>query len=99
MSPAIALVECPWCGSLRKHLSGADLYRCADCGMTYHLDWRGGQVWVRQPTATRPSPSAWWDWLPLQVLLLVVGALQMMQLLADISGQRYCCSWWGRCWC
>lgn len=82
MSPTIALAECPRCGSLRKHLSGADLYRCADCGMTYHLDWRGSLVQVRQPTAPRPSPSARWDWLPLQALLLVVGALLVLVALS-----------------
>jgi DNA-directed RNA polymerase subunit RPC12/RpoP len=82
MSPTIALVECPRCGSLRKHPVGADRYHCADCGMTYHLDWRGGQVRVRQPTAPRPSPSAQWNWLPLKVLLLVVGALLVLAALS-----------------
>jgi len=82
MHPTLALVECPRCGSLRKHPFRADLYRCADCGMTYCLDWQDGQGRVRQPPAPRPSPSARWDWLPLKVLLLVAGALLVLAVLA-----------------
>ncbi len=74
----LELLECPRCGSPNQHPFRADLYRCADCGMTYHLEWVGNQVRVRQPTAPHPSPSARWDWLPLKVLLLVVGALLVL---------------------
>lgn len=78
MHAPLELLDCPRCGSPRKHPLRADLYRCADCGMTYHLEWVGDQVRVRQPPAPRPSPAARWDWLPLKVLLLVVGALLVL---------------------
>jgi len=78
MYPSLELVDCPRCGSPNKQLVHADRYRCADCGMNYHLDWVGGRVQVRQPAAPRPSPAARWDWLPLKVLLLVVGTLLVL---------------------
>lgn len=78
MYPPIQLVECPRCGSPRKQQLSADLWRCHDCGMNYHLDWLGTGVQVRQPTAPLPSPTARWVWLPLKVLLLVVLALLVL---------------------
>jgi hypothetical protein len=78
MYHALKLVECPKCGSPRKQLLSADLCRCADCGMHYHLDWVGAGVQVRQPTAPLPSPTAHWDWLPLKVLLVVVLAIVLL---------------------
>lgn len=74
----LEVLECLRCGSSNQHPVRADLYRCADCGMTYHLEWVGNQVLVRQPTAPHPSPPARWDWLPLKVLLLVLGALLVL---------------------
>ncbi len=73
-----ALVDCPRCGSPRKQPLSADLYRCTDCGLHYHLDWLDGHVRVRPPAPPRPSPSARWDWLPLKVLLLVATALLLL---------------------
>lgn len=70
--PVLELVECPKCGSPRKQQRSADLYRCDDCSMNYHLDWGGASVQVRQLTDSRPAPSTRWNWLPLKVLLLVV---------------------------
>jgi DNA-directed RNA polymerase subunit RPC12/RpoP len=78
MYPTLKLVECPKCGSPHKQPLGADLYRCADCGMHYHLDWVGTGVQVRQPTAPLPSPTAHCDWLPLKVLLVVVLAIVLL---------------------
>ena len=75
MYPTTQLVECPRCSSSRKQQLSADLWRCDDCGMNYHLDWMGASVQVRQPSAPLPSPTARWVWLPLKVLLLVVLAL------------------------
>lgn len=75
MYPTIQLVECPRCGSPRKQPLSANLWRCDDCGMNYHLDLVGASVQVRQPTAPLPSPSARWVWLPFKVLLLVVLVL------------------------
>ena len=80
--PTIQLVECPRCGSPRKQPLSADLYRCDDCGMNYHLDWVGSSVRVRQPMAPLPSPTSRWIWLPFKVLLLVVLA---MLVLAGLS--------------
>jgi DNA-directed RNA polymerase subunit RPC12/RpoP len=78
MYPTLDLVECPKCGSPSKQPLGADLYRCADCGMNYHLDWVGASVRVRQPTAPRPSPTSYWNWLPLKILLAVALALLVL---------------------
>lgn len=78
MYPTIALVECPKCGSSRKQLLSPDLCRCDDCGMNYHLDWVEAGVQVRQPTGPLPSPTAYWTWLPLKVLLLVVLAMLVL---------------------
>lgn len=75
MYPTIQLVECPRCGSPLKQPLSADLWRCDDCGINYHLDWVGTSVQVRQSTAPLPSPSARWVWLPFKVLLLVVLVL------------------------
>lgn len=78
MYPTLQLVECPRCGSPRKHPFRADLYRCDDCGMGYHLDWGAAGVRVRQPTAPRPSPARYQDWLPLKVLGIVLLALLVL---------------------
>ena len=75
MSPTIQPVECPRCGSPHKQPAGVALYQCADCGMSYHLDWVGVSVQVRQPAAPRLSPTTRWNGLPLKVLLLVVLAM------------------------
>ena len=81
MHPTTQLVECPRCGSPRKQQLSADLWRCDDCGMNYHLEWVGAGVRVQQPTAPLPSPPARWVWLPLKVLLLVVlGLLALVGL-------------------
>ena len=71
MYSTIELAECPRCGSPHKEPLGADRYRCANCGLHYHLDWVGASVQVRQPAAARPSPTIHQDWLTLRVLLLV----------------------------
>lgn len=68
----------PPCGSPRKQQLSADLCRCGDCGMNYHLDWVGASVQVRPPTALRSSPSAHWNRLPLKVLLLVILAMAVL---------------------
>jgi hypothetical protein len=78
MYPTVQLVECSKCGSPRKHPFRADLYRCADCGTTYHLDWVGSFVQVRQSTGPRPASTTHLDWLPLKVLLLVVVAILVL---------------------
>jgi hypothetical protein len=76
--PTLELVECPRCGSPRKQQLSADLCKCADCGMNYHLDWVGSGLQVRQSAGPFPSPSARWSWLPLKVLLLVVLAMLVL---------------------
>ena len=78
MYPTLELVECPKCGSPHKQPLGAELYKCADCGMHYHLDWVGAGVQVRQPMAPLPSPTAQQNWLPLKVLLVVVVAIALL---------------------
>jgi len=76
--PTLELVECPRCGSSYKQQLSADLYRCADCGVNYHLDWVADGVQVRQPKAPFRSPTDRWNWLPFKVLVLVVLAMLVL---------------------
>jgi hypothetical protein len=84
----VELVACPRCGSTYKHPFRADLYRCDDCGLHYHLDWVGPYVQVRQPTAALRSPTSYLDWLPLKVLLLVIVAISLLAGLSFWVGAR-----------